>query len=208
MTTIETILEQPLLDDPRPGGTTRTFAEGALATGGAPIELARRAAAGLALASIAGLAMGLREGPVAMAVHAAGVPLALGAVAALGGPSLYVVLALFDAPLDPRAAAAAAARGIAAAGLVLAGLAPAIAVFVVTSATLDGAALASGVALVAGGAIGLGHVLRVVGTALERADSATRGMATLVLIGFAIFAIALASRVWGSLLPVLAGGAS
>lgn len=207
MTTIETILAKPLLGESR-GDTTRTFAEDALTTTGAPIELARRAAVGLALASISGLAMGLREGPVAMAVHAAGVPIALGAVAALGVPSLYVVLALFDAPLDARAAAAAAARGIAAAGLVLAGLAPAIAVFVVTSATSDGAALASGAALLAGGAIGLGHLIRVVASALERADSATRAMAVLVLAGFTVFAIALASRVWGSLLPVLVGGAS
>jgi len=206
MTTIETMLEEPLLEGR--GSATRTFAEGALATDGAPIELARRAAIGLALASIAGLAMGLREGPIAMAVHAAGVPIALGAVAALGVPSLYVVLALFDAPLDPRAAASAAARGIAAAGLVLAGLAPAIGLFVVTSATAEAATLASAAALVAGGAIGLGHVIRVVGTALERADSATRTMAMLVLAGFALFAIALASRVWGSLLPVLVGGAS
>lgn len=189
-------------------GATRTFAEGTLSTDGAPLDLARRAATGLALASIAGLAMGLREGPIAMAVHAAGVPLALGAVAALGVPSLYVVLALFDAPLDPRAAAAAAARGMAASGLVLAGLAPAIGLFVVTSASSDAAALASGAALFAGGAIGLGHVLRVVGVALERADSATRAMALIVLAGFALFAIALASRVWGSLLPVLVGGAS
>lgn len=186
----------------------RTFAGDTLSTHGNALELARRTAIGLAMASIAGLAMGARDGVVAMAVHAAGVPIALAAVSALGVPSLYVVLALFDAPIDPRASAAAAARGMAAGGLVLAGLAPAIALFVVTSDSAEAAAGAAIAGLAIGGAIGLGHVVAAVNDALGEADSATRVMAKLVLAGFSVFAIALSARVWGALLPVLVGGAS
>ncbi|AKF06121.1 hypothetical protein [Sandaracinus amylolyticus] len=172
------------------------------------IEIARRGAVGLALASIAGLAMGAREGVLSMAVHAAGIPLALLAVVALGVPSLFVLLALADAPLDPRSTAAAAARGIGASGLVLAGLAPAIALFVVTSESTDAAALTTRAGLALAGVVGLGHVLREIVRALGDADLRTRAIAIGGLAGFAVFATALATRVWGALLPVLLGGAS
>ncbi|UJR81252.1 Hypothetical protein I5071_33080 [Sandaracinus amylolyticus] len=163
---------------------------------------------GLALASIAGLAMGARGGALSMAVHAAGVPLALLAVVALGVPSLFVLLALADAPLDPRATAAAATRGIGASGLVLAGLAPAIALFVVTSESADAAALTTSGGLALAGLVGLGHVLREIMRELDEADLRTRALAIGGLAGFAVFASALATRVWGALLPVLLGGAS
>lgn len=185
-----------------------TFAERALAIDGDGADLARRAVLGVALSSIAGLAMGTREGAVAMAVHAIGVPVALLAVAALGVPSLYVVLALFGAPLDPRGAAAAAARAIAATGLVLAGLAPALALFVVTSESAQAAAMASGAGLALGGAIGLGHLVREIQRTLDDAPIAVRVAAIMVLVAFGVFAVALAIRVWGALLPVLVGGAS
>lgn len=181
---------------------------------GAPIAgaaiglLARQIASGLALASIAGLAMGARGGLASMAVHAAGVPLALIAVAALGLPSLFVLLALADAPLDPRATAHAAARAIGASGLVLAGLAPTMALFVVTSEGTDTAALTSGAGLAIGGALGLGHVVRELHRALVGAELPTRLLAAGGLGAFAVFAAALASRVWSGLLPVLLGGAS
>lgn len=192
----------------RPDDAERTLADRVLSTDGGAIELARRAAIGLALASVAGLAIGARGGPTAMAVHAAGVPIALLAVAALGVPSLYVVLALSGAPLDPRGAAAASARAIGATGLVLAGLAPVIALYVVTSASAQAAAMTSGAGLTLGGAIGLGHMIREIHRALEEARPGTRLAAAGVLAAFGLFAIALSARVWGALLPVFLGGAS
>lgn len=198
-------IAEPTPAQPPPDGT---FAGRVLATDGGALDLARRAAIGVALASIAGLAMGAREGALAMAVHAAGVPLALLAVAALGVPSLYVVLALAGAPLDPRDAAAGAARALGATGLVLAGLAPSIALFVVTSDGATAAALTSAGALALAGAIGLGHMMRELQRALEPAAITTRVAAGAALAAFAIFAVALAARVWGALLPVFLGGAS
>lgn len=212
MTTIDRAAATPL-DAPGAGEgeddeAARTFAGEALATEGDARALARRATIGLALASIAGLAMGARQGLPSMGAHAAGVPLALIAVVALGVPSLYVVLALVGASLEPRRALAAAGRGIAASGLVLAGLAPAVALFVVTSAGAGAAALSSAAALALGGAIGLGHLAREVHGALSGAAIGTRIAAAGALAVFGVFAVVLAARVWGALLPVLIGGAS
>lgn len=78
---------------------------------------------GLGLSALYGLSLGARQGGKAFFLHAAGVPAALLAVTALGIPALYIVLALFDAPIEPPKAIAAAARATAQSGLVLAGLA-------------------------------------------------------------------------------------
>lgn len=59
-----------------------------------------------------------------------------------------------------------------------------------------------------GGALGLGHVLRELHRALAGAELPTRLLAAGGLGAFAVFAAALASRVWSGLLPVLLGGAS
>jgi hypothetical protein len=125
----------------------------------------------------------------------------------LGLPALYVVLALFDAPLSVRKAGGAAVAGVASAGLVLAGIAPLAALYVVTSGSADAASVAGGIGLVLGGLLGLRHLARALRAALETADSATRFVAALSQTGFAVFAMLLAWRVWSSLLP-LVGGAS
>ncbi len=86
----------PLRAEPRPG-----WAAALLEVDDDWRALARRVAIGAALSAIYGVALGAREGGLALALHAVGVPSALLAVCALGLPALYIVLALFDAPLAP-----------------------------------------------------------------------------------------------------------
>lgn len=169
--------------------------------------LARRAATGMGLAALYGVALGAREGGSAMLVHAAGVPAALLAVAAVGLPALYILLALFDTPLSPRKAASAAVVGTASSGLVLAGLAPLAALYVVTSSNTEAAALAGTCGLLLGGILGLRNLVATLRESLAEADSATRTMALAAQLGFGLFAIVLGWRVWSALLPIL-GGAS
>ncbi|MGK3987852.1 hypothetical protein WME99_32725 [Sorangium sp. So ce136] len=162
---------------------------------------------GLGLASLYGLALGARQGGVSFAHHAAGVPAALVAVACLGVPALTIVLTLFDATLDAPRALSATARAAAATGLVLGGLAPAAALFVVTSASDFTAALMGMLGLAVGGVIGVIVLLRDLRAALQRDGGllllAGHGAA---LLGFAGFAVALALRVWWGTLPILKEG--
>ncbi|WP_437498099.1 hypothetical protein [Sorangium sp. So ce1099] len=162
---------------------------------------------GVGLASLYGLALGARQGGVSFAHHATGVPAALVAVACLGVPALTIVLTLFDAPLDAPRALSATARAAAATGLVLGGLAPAAALFVVTSASDLTAALMGLLGLAVGGVIGVVVLLRDLRAALqpdgELFTVAGHGAA---LLAFAGFATALALRVWWGTLPILKGG--
>lgn len=168
-------------------------------------RLAQRAAIGALLASAYGLALGAREGGAALLAHAVGVPAALLAVTLLGLPALYILLSLFDAPLSARDAFGAAVRGLASAGLALAGFAPLCALYVVTSASDDAAAIAGTLGLVVGGALGLRQLVSTLRAALHRADSATRFVAALSQLGFSLFATLLAWRVWSALLPLVGG---
>ncbi len=188
--------------EPRPGWTSALLEIGADWRG-----LARRAGIGLALCSGYGVALGAREGGLAMLRHAVGVPAAVAAVCLLGVPALYIVLALFDAPLSPVRALGAAARGCASAGLVLAGLAPLAALYVVGSETRASAAFAGTLGLALGGMLGLRHLLGTLRDALRRSDAATRTVAAFAQVGFTLFAVVLAWRVWAATLPLL-GGAS
>lgn len=188
--------------EPRPG-----WAAALLDVSVASRGLIQRAAAGAGLAALYGVALGAREGGLAMLTHALGVPAAIFAVCVLGVPALYIVLGFFDAPLSAREALGAAVRGCASAGLVLAGLAPLAALYVVGSETAEGAAIAGTLGLMLGGALGLRHLVSTLSEALAEADSATRLMATLAQLGFSLFAVILAWRVWAALLP-LVGGAS
>lgn len=171
-------------------------------------ELAIRMLGGLALSSAYGAAMGMREGGLSIAEHAIGTPAALAAITVLALPALYIVLALFDAPIDLRRLVAAAARGWATAGIALAGLAPAVALFSMTTVAPWAAAAIAGVGLLVGGGLGLRVLLAGVRDAMREADSATRVLSHLVLGGFAIFAVVLAARIWGAVLPMFGGGAS
>jgi len=196
------ITQASLRGEPRPGWTSALLDVDADWRG-----LAGRVATGAALSAVYGVALGAREGGSALLVHAIGVPAALLAVCTLGLPALFIVLALFDAPLSPIKAAGAAARGCTSAGLVLAGLAPLVALYVVGSDTAGGAALAGGLGLCLGGLLGLRHLVSTMREALARSDSATKLLAGAAQLAFALFAIVLAWRIWVALLPLI-GGAS
>jgi hypothetical protein len=188
---------------PRTGWTSAFLDADADALG-----LARRAAVGAGLSALYGVALGARDGAEAIAAHVLGVPAALLAVCALGVPALYIGLALFDAPLSPKAAIAAAVRGCASAGLVLAGLAPLAAVYVVGSDGVEGASMAGTAGLAVGGLLGLRHFSATLREALAKSDSATRLLAAIAQLAFALFAVVLAWRVWAAALPLIGGGAS
>ncbi len=100
-------------------------------------EIAQQALGGLGLSACFGLAIGARYGVAAMAVHAAGVPLGFAVAAGLAAPALCIGVAHFDLPIDALAVARAVARGLGAAGRVLAGLAPAALLLTVTPEARD-----------------------------------------------------------------------
>lgn len=188
---------------PLPPSYTREL----LAEDGAPTvrREAARFAIGLGLAALYGLALGARGGGMSFLRHAAGVPLALLLAFGVGIPALYIVLALIDAPVAVASIGAAATRATATAGLVLAGLAPAAALFVVSSEKQGAAAFAAGVGLAVGGAFGLGNVVSDLRRSLLAARPAKRLAADLAFAGFGLFAVVALLRGWMSLLPLLGG---
>jgi hypothetical protein len=187
---------------PVPSFTANLLADDAVFS---PRREAARFGVGLGLASIYGLALGTRQGGKAFFTHAAFVPAALAAVVALGVPALYIALALFDAPIDPPRAIAASARATARTGLLLAGLAPAAALFVVSSDDARSAAGAAIVGLVVAGGVGLTRMVGELHGSMTRAPSSVRARADFAFFGFMIFAVALAARVWWAALPLLRG---
>lgn len=166
---------------------------------------AKRFGVGLGLAAIYGLALGARDGRAAFLTHAVGVPAALFVAFGVGIPALYIFLALLDAPVVPSSIASAATRATAAAGLVLAGLAPAAALFVVSSEHRGAAALAAGVGLAIGGAFGLGHVVGDLRRSIEDCSATVRVLSNAVFGVFGLFGVLVTVRVWMSLLPLLGG---
>jgi hypothetical protein len=174
---------------------------------GEALDLARRAAAGLGLAALYGLALGTRQGGLALIQHALGVPLALLAVGAVAAPSMFVFLSMFRAEVDAWTVASATARGVASAGLLLAGLAPAAALFVVSSETPQAASAAVLFGLVLSGGVALARTVWDIVRSAWEGQSISALAAACISIGFAAFSIALAVRVWAAVLPVL-GGAS
>ena len=168
---------------------------------------AKRFAASLGLASAYGLALGARKGGFSLVQHAVTVPLALLAVGALGVPALYIAMLVFDAPVAPLDVARAASRASAKTGLVLAGLAPVAALYVVSSDSPDVAAMAAMMGLFAASILGLGTFLRDVGALSSQVPAARKTLLGFAITGFAIFATALCLRVWLFGLPLL-GGAS
>jgi hypothetical protein len=186
-----------------PSWTAELLAEAASFS---PRREAARFGVGLGLAALYGLALGARQGRLAFLAHAAGVPAALLVAFGVGIPALYIFLALVDAPVALASIAGAATRATATAGLVLAGLAPAAALFVVTSERPGAAALAAGFGLAVGGAFGLGNVVSDLRKTVAHAKSSVRLAADLAFGGFGVFAVVVSLRVWVSLLPVLGGG--
>jgi hypothetical protein len=195
---------------PAPVRSAPTFASSLLGEGLIDDKLAlwdglRRFGVAFALAAGYGLAVGTRDGGLSILKHAAAVPLAPLAVAAVGVPALLIVLTLFDAPVSPSAAFSAASRGAAATGLVLGGLAPAMALFVTTTSSRPGAAVSAGLGLILAGIFGLRAFLRTLGTPIRNADALPRTVSGFALAGFALFATALSARIWWSTLPIFGG---
>lgn len=168
---------------------------------GAGADEARRFVVALGLSAVYGVALGLRGGARLMLIEALAIPAASLAVAALGVPALAILLALADAPVRAPELLDAAARGAARVGLILLGLAPPVALFAVTTEDAGSAVLLGGVGLGVAWAFGLRAFSREV---LAR-SGASRARATLATIGFALFATALAGRVWLAALGALWG---
>lgn len=174
-----------------------------------PLNLVRdatRFGIGIGLSSLYGVALGARHGGRALFSQAVVVPSALLAIAALGIPALYIGLALFDAPLAPARLISATARSSARTGLVLAGLAPAAALFVVTTSDSTGAAVAAAIGLLIAGVLGLHGLVAELFLALDKAPATTRVASRLALVGFGAFAVALTLRLWLPAVMHLGGG--
>jgi hypothetical protein len=162
---------------------------------------ARRFAAGLALASLFGAALGLRFGPVSMAAHAVGVPLAILVVAVLGTPAFFVGVLHGGYEVDARTLASSIARGAATAGLVLAGLSPAIALYSMSAEEAQSVGALAALGLAVAGFLGQRATFR------SLPEEAALGGARFLLfrILFSAFAALLAARVWWLVLPILGG---
>jgi hypothetical protein len=167
-------------------------------------ELARLGS-GLGLATAYGLALGARAGGLEMLRHAVGAPLGLLVVAGVTAPALFVRLALLDAPLRPSRMLAAVAQGCFSAGLVLAGLAPAAAMLVVSIESNAAAAWMSNLGLCLGGGIGLFSLCAALRTSLAAGSWHLRGRAFISVAVFVILSCLLSARVWGAWLPLLGG---
>jgi hypothetical protein len=127
-------------------------------------------------------------------------------VACFGVPALYILLAMVDAPVLPGPLAAATSRALGRTGIVLAGLAPGAALFMVTSTSDAAVRMVAVVGLTIGGGVGLRALVRELGEAATTSRS-TRYASLGIAGAFTAFAVALAMRLWESFLPVLGGGA-
>jgi hypothetical protein len=162
---------------------------------------ARRFAAGLAFSSLFGLALGLRFGVVSMAAHAAGVPVAFLVVALLATPAFFVGLLHGGFEIDARVLASAIARGAATAGLVLAGLSPAVALYSLSAEEATSVALLAAVGLALAGLLGQRATFRSLPEV-----AGLRGVRFLLFrAAFGSFAAVLAARIWWLVLPVFGG---
>jgi hypothetical protein len=166
-------------------------------------EEGRRLAFAVGLASLFGVSLGLRKGGLAIALAAIGAPAGIVAVAALAVPAFAIVLALANAPVDAKALARATARGAAKTGLVLAGLAPAAALFVVTVEDAITVTIVGFGSLLLAGVIGARSFAKDLGALLGPAPRATRAAMSIALPAFLLFVAVLAARVWWLALPFL-----
>jgi hypothetical protein len=196
--------------EPPPANAPTGFTAALLSTSASDLRSeVYRFGVGVGLAALYGVALGAREGGVSLFKHAIGAPAAMVAVAGLGVPALTIVLTLFNAPVEPSRVLAASSRAAASTGLVLGGFAPAAALFVTTSASSATAAVLGALGLIIAGSIGLRRLLGDLWTSISRTeDVATRGAAAAAFLGFTVFAVALAARVWWVALPLLKGGLS
>ncbi len=163
-----------------------------------------RLASGLGFAALYGLALGARSGGASLLEHALASSAGLAAVAVLGMPSLFVLLALVNAPVSPGAMLSAGARALGSAGFVLAGLAPSAALLAVTIESPSAAAFVAEAGLLLAGGIGLYQLLGAVRRMFLGLPFALRVKSNALLLAFCVFAVLLACRVWYAL-PILRG---
>jgi hypothetical protein len=164
---------------------------------------ARRLAIAVGLASLFGVSLGLRKGGAAIALAAAGTPTGILAVASVAVPAFAIVLALADAPVDAMALAKATSRAAAKAGLVLAGLAPAAALFVVTLEDAITVTIVGFGGLFLSGAVASRSFSNELAPLIKSAPAATRAAMSFAMPTFLVFAAVLAARVWWIALPFL-----
>jgi hypothetical protein len=163
-------------------------------------------ATGLGFAALYGLSLGARTGGLSLVHHALSASAGLLAVGVLGVPSLFVLLALANAPVSPGAMLSHGARALGSAGFVLAGLAPSAALLVVTIESPSAAAFAARAGLLLAGGIGLYQLVSRVRTVLGELPLTARFKGNALLAVFCVFAVLLAARVWSGL-PILSGAA-
>ncbi len=165
-----------------------------------------RLGAGLALSAVFGLALGARGGGLDLLRHALGAPLGLLVVSGVVAPSLFVRLSLLDAPIRAMPMLAAVARATFGTGLVLAGLAPAMTMLVVSIESPAAAAWMSGLGLALAGGIGLWGLFAELRQLASGAPLLLQSRIFCSIAVFAVLSCALSARAWYAWLPLLGGG--
>ena len=163
----------------------------------------RRLAIAVSMAALFGVALGLRKGGLAILLAGLGAPAGIVAVSVVAVPAFAIILALANAPVDAMSLGRATARAAAKAGLVLAGRAPAAALFVVTVEDAITVTAVGFGGLFLAGAIASRSFASELAPLIQAAPRATRNVMTLAMPAFLLFAAVLAARVWWLALPSL-----
>jgi hypothetical protein len=167
------------------------------------VDEARRLAVAASLSAVFGVSLGLRHGGVSLAWGAMGAPLGIVSVGALAAPALGILLALANAPLDALDLARATSRAALKAGILLAGVAPATALFVVTVEDAITVTIVGFGALVLAGVVAARSFQHDLEPLLAKTPGAQRAVARVAIWAFLAFAGTLAIRVWCLALPML-----
>jgi hypothetical protein len=158
------------------------------------------------LASLFGVAIGLRVSGPAIATHAFGVSAGILGVCGLAVPALAIVLALVNASVDAVGLARATSRAAATAGLLLAGFAPGTALFAVTVEDAITVTLVGVLGLGLAGALAMRSFVRELAPQLQGSDVRARRLSKLLVPMFLVFAAILGARIWWVMLPIVRGG--
>ena len=183
-----------------PSWTERILDAGSVASGATPQAWARegqRLAVAIGLASLFGGAIGLRLGGAAIVAHA---------VCGLAVPALAIILALVNASVDAFGLARATSRAAAAAGLLLAGLAPGAALFALTVEDAITVTIVGAGGLTLGGVLGMRSFVRALAPQIDGSDERARRLAMAAIPLFLVFAAILGARIWWVMLPIVRGG--
>lgn len=160
----------------------------------------------IGLASLFGVAIGLRAGGPAIAAHALGVSVGMLAVCGLAVPALAIVLALVNASVDALGLARATSRAAATAGLLLAGFAPGAALFAVTVEDAITVTIVGVAGLGLAGLLAMRSFVRELAPQLAVSDVRARRLARVAIPLFLVFAAILGARIWWVMLPIVRGG--